>query len=89
MAQKLYVLTVVAIKDNGSKEPIDGCKVNNEEDALKEFFRLERKANTFKNANVIFEVNNLEDSSLDHLERYNFFSKVQTERDKQRLPFRD
>ena len=90
LPKKLYVFTIVVTRENNSKEIVDGCKVNNDEnEALKEYFRLERKANTINNANLLFEVNNLEDSTLDHLERYSFFSKVQEEKDKQRLPFND
>lgn len=89
MAQKKYVFTIVAIRDNGSKEIVDSCRVdNNEDEALRQYFQFERKANTI-NANLLFEVNNLEDSTLDHLERYSFFSKVQAEKDKQHLPFND
>lgn len=91
--QKIYVFTIVATKENNSREVIADSKVTEENDAIREYFKLERKCNSlkqeFKDTELHFDVNNLEDSSLNVLERYNFFSKIQFEKDKQRLPFND
>jgi hypothetical protein len=91
--QKVYVFTIVVTKDNNSKEVIADSKATEENAAMQEYFKLERKCNSlkgeFKEVDLRFDVNNLEDSSLNVLERYNFFSKIQFEKDKQRLPFND
>lgn len=91
--QKIYVFTIVATKKNNSKEVIVTSKTIEEDIAIKDYFKLERKCNVlkqeFKDVELRFDVNNIEDSSLNVLERYNFFSKIEFERTKQRLPFND
>lgn len=91
--QKLYVFTIVATKEDNSKEVIVTSKTIKEDIAMQDYFKLERKCNVlkqeFKDVELRFDVNNLEDSRLNVLERYNFFSKIQFEKDKQRLPFND
>lgn len=91
--QKIYVFFIVVTKDNKNKECVLDSQKHDEESAIQEYFKLEKKCNDLKdkslNAQLLFEVHNLKDSSLNILEKYNFFSKIQFEKDKQRLSFND
>ena len=90
--EKVYNLSIVRIH-NGDKQCVKNCKVDKEDLAVKEYFKLERKANELRSEypndeiDLLFEVDNLDDHNLNSYEKYNFFSIIQGIKDKGRLPF--
>lgn len=90
MAKK-YKFDLVIVH-NGSKDIYKHSEVDAEDLAIKEYFVLEHKQKLLKidrptdEIDLFFEVNNLDDPSLDNYEKYNFFSIIQGIKAKQRLP---
>ena len=92
--KKNYVITLLAIEPNDRKI-IMSDRTDNEETAINLYFHYEKVQKTIqaevdKSIEVVllFDVF-CEDSFYNAIERYDFFSKIQSIKDKVRLPFGD
>ena len=97
---KMYSICLMVVINNNHQCVTAKQVINNEDDAINEYFKLDKKKSETSfdiqrkvkmpvESYLKVDVTNLDDSSLSVLDKYNFFSKIQEIKDKARLPFVD